>query len=458
MKKETRNILLTCGVLLLIVCICTGLIALTGLGISFITPQETSIAIATDKLPTPLPTLASTVELDPSIAQQMDLIQSQVISIRGLEPSFAVPRTLLTAEQLLENVMNDFLSDYTPEEARQDALELAVLGLLPQGFDLLDFYTELYSEQVAGYYDDDVKAIYVVKGETFGGNEKITYAHEYTHVLQDQIYDFHGGLGYTDENCQIDSERCAGILSLIEGDAVLTESLWFQTYATEKDYTDILDFYESYESPVFDSAPNYMQEDFIFPYMQGQAFVQSLYDQGGYAAIDQAYQNVPVSTEQILHPELYPNDKPIPVMLPDLTDTLGEGWTELDRNVMGEWFTYLILAHASDPNFRVNDSVAMNAAEGWGGDTYLVYINEETEEIILVMVSTWDTPRDLDEFYEAFMQYAQKRWGEPFVDPVVGNAWQGSDYYNSFYITGNFSTWILTPDAAFDKIIKEALP
>jgi len=303
-----------------------------------------------------------------------------------------------------------------------------------------------------------VKAMYVVKGETFGGNEKITYAHEYTHVLQDQIYDFHGGLGYTDENCQIDSERCAGILSLIEGDAVLTESLWFQTYATEKDYTDILDFYESYESPVFDSAPNYMQEDFIFPYMQGQAFVQSLYDQGGYAAIDQAYQNVPVSTEQILHPELYPNDKPIPVMLPDLTDTLGEGWTELDRNVMGEWFTYLILAHASDPNFRVNDSVAMNAAEGWGGDTYLVYINEETEEIILVMVSTWDTPRDLDEFYEAFMQYAQKRWGEPFVDPVVGNAWQGSDYYNSFYITGNFSTWILTPDAAFDKIIKEALP
>lgn len=458
MKKETRNILLTCGVLLLMVCICTSLIALTGLGISFITPQETSIAIATDKLPTPLPTLASPVELNPSIAQQMDLIQSQVISIRGLEPSFAVPRTLLTTEQLRENVMNDFLGDYTPEEARQDALELAVLGLLPPEFDLLDFYTELYSEQVAGYYDDDVKEMYVVKGETFGGNEKITYAHEYTHVLQDQIYDFQGGLGYTDENCQVDSERCAGIQALIEGDAVLTEILWFQTYATEEDYIDIFDFYESYESPVFDSAPNYMREDFMFPYMQGQAFVQSLYDQGGFDAIDQAYQNVPVSTEQILHPECYPDDKPIPVPLPDLTDTLGEGWTELDRNVMGEWYTYLILAHASNPLFGINDSTARNAAEGWGGDTYLVYINEETEEIILIMVSTWDTPRDLDEFYEAFMQYAQKRWGEPFVDPVVGNAWQGDDFYNSFYITENFSTWILSPDAALDKIIKEVLP
>ena len=55
-----------------------------------------------------------------------------------------------------------------------------------------------------------------------------TYAHEYAHVLQDQVYDFEDGLQYTDESCEANSERCAGIQALIEGDAVLSEMQWFQ--------------------------------------------------------------------------------------------------------------------------------------------------------------------------------------------------------------------------------------
>ena len=60
----------------------------------------------------------------------------------------------------------------------------------------------------------------------------------------------------------------------------------------------------------------------------------------------------PVSTEQILHPEKYPPYKPIPVELPDLSSTLGADWVEIERNVMGEWYTYLILAHGKDASFR----------------------------------------------------------------------------------------------------------
>jgi hypothetical protein len=169
--------------------------------------------------------------------------------------------------------------------------------------------------------------MFVVKGSGFTGVERDTYAHEFTHALQDQHFDFKGKLNYSEESCQEDSERCAAIQSLIEGDATLTEMTWLQTYATQQDIMDLQSFYQSYQSPVFDSAPAYMKLDFMFPYDQGYTFVQSLFGQGGYAAIDKAFTNQnPLSTEQILHPNRYPSDTPIPVDLPELANTLGSDW------------------------------------------------------------------------------------------------------------------------------------
>lgn len=445
MEKENRNILITCGVLMLVVILCAGLIIAASIGIFLISQRQTIEPTTTEVLPTPIPPTGDESDLDPAIASQMDLIQSQVIALRGLEPSMAIPRTLLSSEELRQNVLDDFLSDYSPEDAKQDALVLSTLGLLPDDFDLISFYTELYSEQIAGYYDNKIGAMFVVQGEGFGGSEKITYAHEYVHVLQDQMYDFEESLDYNDESCEADSERCAGIQALIEGDATFSELQWFQKYGTQQDYKDIISFYESFNSPVYDSAPVYMQQDFMFPYDRGQTFVKSLYDDGGFAAIDAAYANVPLSTEQILHPKKYPTDKPIPVDLPDLSSTLGGDWVEIDRNVMGEWYTYLILAHGADEDFRLKDKKAETAAEGWGGDTYLFYQNEKNGETIFVMVSMWDTTRDLNQFEDAFVNYANLRWGKSVSSIDTQSTWQGDNLVSSFCVSDDSTIWIIAP-------------
>lgn len=471
MDKRTKNILLSIGILLIIVCLCLGAAAAVSAGVLILRPASTSTApiggnlptaiselpTTNAPLPTPLPTTSAQSALDPQISQSMDLIQSQVVSLRGLDPSQSVPRKLLSDAELRDIVINDFLSEYTPNDARQDANILGILGLLPADFDLLSFYTELYSEQIAGFYDDEEKAMYVVQGEGFSGMEKSTYAHEYTHVLQDQVYDFNDGLGYTDEACQEDTERCAGIQALIEGDAVLTETLWLQTYASEQDIRDLMGFYNDYESPVFDSAPHYMTEDFMFPYLKGQAFVQALYDQGGFDAVDAAYRQVPMSTEQILHPEKYPDELPIPVDLPELSASLGTGWQEIDRNVMGEWYTYLILAHGFEKRARINDSKALAGSAGWGGDTYLVYENPAAKEMALVMRSVWDTPQDQAEFVDAFTEYANARWGKAKTTNL-GSTWQGDDQHILFYESGGFVTWIMVPEAYQAEKIVAALP
>ena len=404
--------------------------------------------------PTAEPTTAS---LPPEIEMQMNAIQRQVIDLRGLQPTGDVPRALLSPEALRQRVIDDFLVDYTAEEVAEDVIILAAFGLLEPDFDLHTFYIDLLSEQIAGFYDDEAGEMYVVQGEGFFGPERLTYSHEYTHVLQDQNYDFEDGLDYNDESCQADTERCAAIQSLIEGDASLTELNWFYEYSTAADQEQIMDFYQGYSSPVYDSSPAFMQQDFVFAYNYGLTFVQALYDEGGWEAVDAAYTNVPVSTEQILHPERYPADIPVPVELPDLLPALGEDWRELDRNVMGEWYTYLILGYGFDPDIRLAEEISAEAAAGWEGDTYLVYYNDATAQTVVVMRTLWESTADATQFSNAFHDYAEVRFGVDTQGPDSAMTWTFPGGYATLLQSGAQTTWVLAPDTATAQLILEAL-
>jgi len=286
----------------------------------------------------------------------------------------------------------------------------------------------------------------VVGDEAFEGLQRMTYAHEYTHALQDQTWDMENGLNINDENCLLDTEYCAGVQSLIEGDATLTEQLWFIANATDEDRQQVLEFYGSYSSPVYDSAPLYMQQDFLFPYSQGMEFVNSLYEQGGFSAIDAAYSNPPVSTEQILHPERYPSDTPIPVNLPDMFTVLSPNFRQVTENVMGEWYTYLILAYGNDPAYRINDDQASAAAEGWGGDTYRYFYNDQTGESVYTQKYTWDTESDASAFWNAITGYAQLRWGSPVSQSDSYFLWEDTDYGSIILFRyGWFTYWVMAP-------------
>lgn len=406
------------------------------------TPEDASPPSNPSATPTPSTPTAAENGISADVLAQMLEIEKQVIALRGLQPNGEFSRALFSPEQLRERVINDFFQDYTPEEAREDALVLAAFGLVDPDFDFHTFYVDLLSEQVAGFYDNETKEMVVVQTDAFRGPERLTYAHEYTHALQDQNYDFENGLQYNDETCEEDSERCAAIQALIEGDASLTEFHWFFEHSTTKDQREIQEFYSNYESPIFDAAPPFLQDDFIFPYDQGFEFVSYLFEEGGFPAVDAAYQTLPLSTEQILHPDRYPNDLPIPVTLPDLLPALGQGWTLLDEDVMGEWYTYLILARGIDPAFQLDDQTAAEAAAGWGGDAYAVYLAPSGDATALVLLTVWDTPADAEEFAEAFAEYATARFDESTGDGV----WQGAEGAAWLTQTGDQTIWVLAPD------------
>jgi hypothetical protein len=389
--------------------------------------------------------------IPPEVREQMEQIETEVILLRGLQPSGPVDRGLLSGAELREYVLDDFLVDYTQDEARDDARVLALLGLLDADYDLFDLYLDLYSENIAGFYDDEIQQMFVVQDSRFGGPERLTYAHEYAHALQDQTYDLEEGLGFSDEACEEDSERCAALQALLEGDATLLEERWLLTYASDADFQQLLNFYDSFSSPTYDSAPEFLKEDFLFPYTTGYDFIEHYFLDGGWAAVDDLYANPPVSTEQILHPGRYPQDAPIGLMTPELLDSLGPEWREMDRDVLGEWFTLLTLKE------RLPEEQAQIAAEGWGGDYYIAFQDESTDEGVLVLATAWDTVRDAHEFYSAFRDYGDARFGERTLSSTTRSIWESHSEWNSIEIVGDQTLWILAPDSEIGAAVRDAL-
>lgn len=414
--------LVTLTLMLVVVLAMTGCETLSNL--PFLEPTDTPTPIPT---PTLEPSATAGVELLPGgecppltsdVLALMEELEGQTAQIRGLAAVAPVERELLTPDQLAQVVREEFLAEYGAEEAADDSLLLWLYGLVPAEFDLWQMYADLYTEQVAGYYDDEVEQMYVICGSGFNAPEQLTYTHEFIHALQDQTYDLDQGLGYNDEECELDSERCAAVSALIEGDATLAEEQWLRTYATPEFINGLLQFYNEFESPVFDNAPAFIREDLLFPYTHGRNFVNALFTDGGWAAVDAAYSNPPVTTEQILHPNRYPNDRPVALDVPDLAGVLGDGWRFVYDGVWGEWTTFLML----DEFLTTEQSIT--AAEGWGGDYYLLYTDDAGQAVTL-LVTQWDSIRDTQEFAAAAIEYGNARFGESTRTDNGGQLWQG---------------------------------
>lgn len=488
MNELSRRIFLSCAVLLLSTCVFASLISI-GIGAVVLVDQingtasETQaplidsppVETSTQTSPTENPPTGSTPqpattdpestedvqssgeELTKEILDQMDLIEQQVIELRGLNPAEDVTRSFYTPDELRQVVIDDFFGDYSVEEAASDTIVLWAFGLIERDANLLDIYVDLYSEGIAGFYDDETGEMAIVVGDGFGGAEQITYAHEYTHALQDQTYDLSDGLGYNEETCENDAERCAALQALIEGDATQSELEWLFEYATEEQFRQLLEFYDTYESPAFDNSPPFLQEDLLFPYTLGQEFVLKLIEQGGWESVDAAYSDPPVSTEQILHPERYPQDEPILVVLPDLAPVLGSDWSLLEEDVMGEWYIFMILAKSINGSAQLSEFEAQIAAEGWGGDSYAVYQHVQDESVVMVLKNIWDTREDATEFVGAFERYATRRFGSP-IDQSSGEiAWESTEGYSIIHFEGDQTVWILAPDASTAATVWEAL-
>ena len=336
------------------------------------------------------------IDIDVLNAQIRDAVETAVIDLSGLTPLEPIEPTLLTRDQLGVRIEADFAEAVSSEDARRDVLTLSAFDFVTADYGLYDALIDLYSQGVLGFYDADTAEFVVVSDdEALSFGEQLTHAHEFVHALQDQNYDL---VQLDDPN--LDSEAAAAFRALVEGHASLIEGLYLARSDIPPDaVAEIVQEAETGSQQLAD-FPAFLINDISFPYTAGLEFVLALYQQNGLAGIDDAWRNLPQSTEQILHPANYlAGDAPQIVTLRPLTGTLGAGWQLLDEDTFGEFYLREYLGQQLDEN-----SVEV-AASGWGGDRYAVYWQEFDEELVMVLRLAWDSPQDQAEFSAIFPQY-----------------------------------------------------
>jgi hypothetical protein len=382
---------------------------------------------------------------------------SEIRELAILRPVRSGAQSRSEIEGMLIKNLNDQM---TPAEMHATEVSLRKFGLAPSDFDYRSFMIKLLTEQVAGYYDAKAQEFHLADWLELEG-QKPVMAHELTHALQDQ----HFNLRRFEKWPHGDSDAELAAHALIEGDATLAMMIYMA-----KNPLVALAFSRSLTTGVateqYDQAPRSMRESLIFPYLQGSEWATQLYRKGGWTMVSNAFTRLPLSTEQILHPEKYFNyERPIKIVLPDVTNLLNARsrqtanskqqtvdikrptvrgqrsagtagaspastrpgilrkgtalrrplptansplptvpWRRIESDVNGEWTYYLIL-----DQFLKSQAESKRAAAGWAGDRFALYEGPDGQ-VFLSQLAVWDTESDAREFFDAYVKRTELRY------------------------------------------------
>lgn len=321
-------------------------------------------------------------------------IEGDVEDLRGLKFKNHVSLQTIGPDKLKE-YLNTALNEVLPQ-SKIDAYEVVFyqLGFINQPIDFKDLMIKLYSEQVAGFYDDQTKQLYVV--DKFDIDDKLTrmiIAHEICHALQDQNYNI-AKLPYKDPN---NDDLAMAVTSIVEGDAMTLMSEYAVKNISLSMITELSKYLEIDQSALT-NAPFFIQQSLLFPYIEGMEFINYINFNEISDKRESIFIDYPKSTEQILHPEKFfvNRDDPTTFSLQNISDQLGIEWKEKINNVFGEASIKMYFQESLDYN------TASMSAEGWDGDRYALYENE-SGDIIIYWKSIWDSQTDAQEFYDSFI-------------------------------------------------------
>ena len=289
-----------------------------------------------------------------------------------------------------------FHEEFSGDEAAGSKAVYSMLGLIPDTLDLEAFLVELLTEQVVGYYDPATEVLYVVDGAP---REQVSaiVLHELVHALQDQYIDLD-----SIQRMEGSTDRQRAAQAVFEGQATLETVKamlgsdlasrlpggWDRIRQAIRDNSGLM--------PVFSTAPLILQETLIFPYLSGAEFMRNFEQR---RAGTSPFERMPVSSEQIMHPDAYfaeERDEPTAVALP-----APRSGAAFYQDNLGEFEIRLFLfQHLGDQNR------AVRAAAGWDGDQYAVMRTPRGEG--LVWLSVWDSSVDAGEFLDALRETLPK--------------------------------------------------
>ncbi len=381
-------------------------------------------------------------ELDRVVARSM----ARVEHLRGLEFEESVPVEVVSRATYREEYAS---GGNTTEQLRTfDNVKFEALFLVGENRDSLEVQQSNRGSNVLGFYSPRDDRIVVVSESEEPQVTETTLGHELVHALQDQHFDLVNSSGTTR-----DAHNARN--GVVEGDARYVDSIYDSRCGLAWNCT-------TQSGGGGDGGDLHLGIYLMkyFPYSDGPSFVDSLRSGDDWSAVNDVYDELPASAEQVIYPQKYREDAPTNV---SLADESSDEWTRVsppDRKPYGEVGQASLTAMFAYPaydesrqsavvspreflnlneNGEVNSSDPINYdiryTEGWDGDKLWVYENDAGERGYAWRLA-WDSEADAEEFadgYRSLLEY----WGAEQVegsDDVYRIAENESAFADAFYV------------------------
>lgn len=355
--------------------------------------------------------------LDGKTAQaEADRILAEISKARNLPVTGPVNVDVVDKAGIREFAKRSMYEHTTPQELQLLGRVQASLGVIPRGEDPERIVLDLLEDGVAGFYDPKAKTLFIgdfVDKATLS----MVVGHEIAHGLQDMHFD----LEKHQEPLRHRSDQESARRFLIEGEAQATYLAWVSGQGGLNTIDDgVLDAMGNQVLDLAALASTYpiLVRSLQLPYADGTATVMRLVRDKGWESVDALYQQLPESSEQMLHiDKLLARELPIPAKLdPAAVQGLVPDATLVWHDSLGEAELLAMLAHVQ------RSTVARRAAAGWGGDHYVALERPDRQGgasagvPLIVAVTVWDSEDDAEEFEEVFGEYLRTMVPDHAID------------------------------------------
>ena len=382
-------------------------------------PTTTPPATTTTRVPT---TTTTTTAVPWSLTEEQATRVEELIavteSLRGRSFLRWPNVETITPEELAERFPDGSRDPQRMAMRRQKAF-LDLLGMAPTGTDLEAVLAALEAPIPEPFYDfARAKIVIPTGGEPLDEYQSWVLVGELVHALTHQhnpvVVGKLSGVGE-------DPDRVAARIALLEGEAILVQSLYLDWLPPERRAAVAGQAGERYGS-VIEEAPSILRETARFPSRAGSFLAAELYRLGGMAALDQALDHPPETTEQVLHTERYRRLEPAVEV--DPFTVAAEGYLLVEQGTWGERRWRALLGHYSDT------VIAARAAEGWGGDHYQILWEPLTGGLVFVVRYAADSFADESEMNAAIRDLITSGMevGSSRVVDTVSEWVEGADY------------------------------
>src|ERR1700678_3393614 len=312
------------GLGLALVLIAAGAVTLSGQQAATAPPPSGSASTAKTAAPAPVASNADFSKAADEVLQQM----SELLDLPIKEP---LKKSLRSKQEIRDYLIREEKEDRTDQERYADSKTLQAFGLIPKDFPLDSFMLDVLTDQVAGLYDPKAKEFYIADWIPVD-EQRTVMSHELTHALEDQSFRIDGWIKAARPND--DAELARDSVSEGSAMAAMVDYEMMDQNVGVRDLPDVTLLIrasavsEMDKDPNLAKAPIYIRDELLFPYLAGTGFTQQfLKAHTGWKDLHLIFENPPVSTQQILHPDLYLNGtKPQAVTLPDWKGLVPADW------------------------------------------------------------------------------------------------------------------------------------